>query len=141
MTEELLVSLSPEKVRQRLLEYFEANEDLEVRNLKPKSIHMQTMVWSEHPWIKIKIGILGEENRSKLTIDFGLQRVIALLSLITVVVMAFCWIIAVTMFEAIVIATIIGAGATIVFSSEINKVKKAILNDIRNALDLQSKTK
>lgn len=135
----MLVRLSPEKVRQRLLEYFEAKDDLEVKRLEPKSIQVRTL-GPTHPWVNITIGMFGEENRTRLTIAFSFRKVYAIVIAVTVIVMVFCWVISVNLFEAIVITTIIGTGASITSASEISKTKRKYLNDIRKAFDMPNKT-
>lgn len=139
MTVEMIVSLSLEKARQHLLKYFETRDDIKVKVSKPNSVQVSTSGW-KHPWIKIKIGIFGEEGRTRLAFNFDFLKVYAIVALVTLGVIALVWVFAVNTFEATLISTIIGIMSTITLLPDLRKTKRKFLDDIRKAFALLNKT-
>ena len=140
MTTQMQVDLPLEKARQYLLKYFETRDDIKVKDSELNYVRIRTS-GSRYPWINIEIGMFGEENRTRLTINFSFRRVYAITTAVTVMVLTFCWVIAVNLFESIFITVIIGTGASITFAYEISKAKRNFLYDIRKAFDLLDKTR
>lgn len=130
----MTIDLPLEKARQHLLKYFKTRDDMELKSSKPNSIRIHTS-GSRHPWINIKIGISEEENGAKLSIDFSFRTVYAIITLITLGVLAVVWIFAVNIIEAIVISTIIGIMSPVTLVSGLNKAKRKFLKDIRKAFN------
>lgn len=134
MTVEMIVSLSLEKAYEYLLKYLKTREDIEVKSSEPNSIQIHTL-GSRHPWIKIKIGIFGEENRTRLAFNFDFLKVYAIVAIVTLVVIAVVWVFAVNTFEATLISSIIGIMSPITLLSDLTKTKRKFLEDIRKAFN------
>ncbi|NIQ04833.1 MAG: hypothetical protein GWO20_03590, partial [Candidatus Korarchaeota archaeon] len=75
-----------------------------------------------------------EKNSTRLIIDFDFCRVSALVIAVVVIIAVFCWSISWNLLDAIMITVIIGAGGSISYASERERIKRKYLKNIQKAL-------
>ena len=135
MTEQMMVNLSLEKVRQHLLKYFETRDDVKVKSAEPNSVNVRASGWRPPPWMSIKIGLFGEGDRTRLGFNFDFRVACAVMTLAIVMSIAVLWVVALIRPEnaGYPIGGIIGISVTIPIglAFEISKAKKKFLTDIR----------
>lgn len=141
MKVELTVSLPPEKARQHLLKYLETREDTEIEISEPDFVLVRVSGWSPFPWMKVKIRMFTEENRTRLTFDFGFRMAwttITLGLLAAIVILGSTALIVEPWW--IPIGFLIGTLFTIPIATALDNdsAKRKFLGDIRKAFDMPS---
>lgn len=139
MAAQMTVNLLLEKTRQHLLKYFETREDIKVKRLESDSVQVRNFGWRPAPWMNIKIGMTGEENRTRLAFNFDFRMAYAVITIALVLALAVIWAVGLVLQTAgVAIGATIGILITIpiAFVKDLSDAKKRSLDDIRKAFDI-----